>query len=78
MIQIKIFYFAHLREKRGRGEEILQIQKGYSAGNLLDEIFKDSISKHHLRVAINNEYLGMDTILSHGDEVVFVPPVAGG
>ncbi len=31
-----------------------------------------------LRVAINDRYATMDTPLSPGDRVVFIPPVAGG
>lgn len=29
-------------------------------------------------VAVNREYAGADTILADGDEVAFIPPVAGG
>jgi len=32
----------------------------------------------HLRVAINDRYATMETLLQPGDRVVFIPPVAGG
>ena len=28
--------------------------------------------------AVNREYVGADTVLRDGDEVAFLPPVAGG
>ena len=37
-----------------------------------------SIDQDALRVAINGDFAEFDVSLSKGDEVVFIPPVAGG
>jgi molybdopterin synthase sulfur carrier subunit len=31
-----------------------------------------------VRVAVNEEFCGNDTVLSDGDVVAFIPPVSGG
>jgi len=32
----------------------------------------------HIRVAVNCEYSAPDALLAEGDEIAFIPPVAGG
>ena len=78
--EICVRYHAMLRETAGIDVEIIQTHARTAAC-----LFRELQRKHgfrlpetHLRVAINNEFSPMDQVLAKGDEVVFVPPVAGG
>ena len=80
MKTIRLQYFAILREKRGQPEESRQTSAS-SPAELYDELkaeFHFPLAKHQLRVAINGEFSAMDASLSEGDEIVYIPPVAGG
>lgn len=82
LVQIKLLYFASLREKLGRTEEELEIKTGLTPEQVLKEIFPSAQDyeswRSCLRVAINQEYAPWDRPLQSGDEVTFIPPVAGG
>jgi molybdopterin converting factor subunit 1 len=77
---IHLRYFAILREQRGLSEETLE-----TAASTPQALYRALSSSHpftlppeRIRVAVNDRFTGMDTVLSDGDTVVFVPPVAGG
>lgn len=83
---MKVLYFAWLRTKAGTGEEevtppahvttvgtLIEWLKSRSAG--LAEIFSDM---RVIRVAVNQDYVGLDHVLKAGDEIAFFPPVTGG
>lgn len=79
-IHLKIQYFAGLRQERGLSEETLQTQAENPA-----QLFQELVERHgisfpaeHLKVAINDEFSTWEALLSDGDSVVFIPPVAGG
>ena len=79
-IKIKIKYFAALREKAGLSSEEVETA-AKSPRELYKELvsrFEFSLSENQIRVAINDEYKCLDTPLSGGDSVTFIPPVAGG
>ena len=78
--KIKIFYYAILREQARRNEEILET-KALTALELFEELkgkYSFSISKDKVRLAINNSFCDWKAAIKTGDEVVFIPPVAGG
>ena len=77
---VHILYFALLREQRGLSEETVTTE-ARTAG----DFYRELKVKHHftlspglLRVAINNEFQPLEAELKSGDDVVFIPPVAGG
>ena len=83
---MKVLYFAWLRTKAGIGEEeifppeevtsvalLVEWLKSRSAG--LTEAFADM---KVVRVAVNQDYVGLDAPVKAGDEVAFFPPVTGG
>jgi molybdopterin-guanine dinucleotide biosynthesis protein A/molybdopterin converting factor small subunit len=79
-IQLKIQYFAVLREERGVSEETLETRAENPA-----QLFQELADRHgisfpgdRLKVAINDEFTSWETPLHDGDNVVFIPPVAGG
>ena len=78
---IKVKYFALLREKAGLDEEMLTIsdnETGESLFHQLSEKYSFSLNLSQCLVVVNEEYSPKDAILNEGDEVVFIPPVAGG
>lgn len=80
MKTIELKYFAQLREIAQKDAENLQTEACTPAG-LYEEVKQKYQFPHkqkHLMVAINEEFSGWDYLLQEGDEVVFIPPVAGG
>jgi molybdopterin synthase sulfur carrier subunit len=77
---IKLLYFAILREKLGKQEEMLEFSG--SVGELrrllverepnLTDVLKVCL------FAVNQEYVGEDYILKGGETVAVIPPVSGG
>lgn len=79
---VRLLFFAVLREIAGTGERELSLQAGTTAREVWD-----SLRRSYARladyteppmVAINETYADPDTTLSDGDELAFIPPVAGG
>ena len=80
MKKVKLQYFAILRDHRGESTEILETEAN-SAGELYEELkskYSFPLSIDRLQVAINEEFAGMDQEIQEKDEIVFIPPVAGG
>ncbi len=78
--RIQVQYYALLRESRGTSQEIISTSAA-TAGALYEELkvkhgFQLPIAL--VRVAINNEFRPWETPLKPGDQVVLIPPVAGG
>ena len=78
--EIRVQYYALLREQAGRSEERLTTQ-----ARTPRELYAELAARHPftlppemLRVAINAEFADWTRALHAGDAVVFIPPVAGG
>ncbi|MFT5387727.1 MAG: molybdopterin converting factor subunit 1 [Lysobacterales bacterium] len=79
-ISIKVIYYAIFREQAGKSNETFTTLSG-NAEELYHELatkYKFSLSDDIVRVSINNEYVSFNAHLNDGDEVIFIPPVAGG
>lgn len=77
---VTVRYFAMFREKRGADCETIETD-ALSAADLFDELssrYGFTMPRAIVRVAINQEFKQFDDEISDGDEIVFVPPVAGG
>ncbi|XOV81805.1 MAG: molybdopterin converting factor subunit 1 [bacterium] len=82
MSQIKVLFFASLREQMGVAELTL------TAGNLADiyhqvkvqmgEQALQSLQADNVRIALNQDLVEHEFTLNDGDEVAFLPPVTGG
>lgn len=79
-LQLKVQYFAVLREQRGLTEERLDL-----AVSTPGELYALLRARHGftlepkmVRAAVNGRFAPMDGALASGDTVVFIPPVAGG
>ena len=79
-MQIKVQYYAILREQAGRSEETVATA-ARTPRDLYAELQRRhpfSLGTESLRVAINAEFGDWSQPLAEGDAVVFIPPVAGG
>lgn len=81
-MRVTVRLFARLRDLAGAGE----LDCDMPAGARVSDVWR-WLAEHHPAVAahgssvsaaVNAEYARMDTALSEGDEVAFLPPVSGG
>ncbi len=79
-MKLNIKYFAALRECAGKSDECLNVEVSTveDVYQMLNEKYSFSVDRHHLKVALNEEYAKFDDKVSDGDTLVFIPPVAGG
>lgn len=82
---VKVLFFAGLREALGVGSESLALPVGVTTvGGLRDllaargEPWSALATAKNLRVAVNQQMVGLETPVKNGDEVAFFPPVTGG
>lgn len=83
---MQLLYFAWIRERTGVAEEQLALPDGVAdVGGLIEHLkargggYDAALSNlSAVRVAVNQEYVGLDHPLADGDEVAFFPPVTGG
>ncbi|HHH45554.1 MAG TPA: molybdopterin converting factor subunit 1 [Thiotrichales bacterium] len=76
-MQVRVRYFAALRERVGRAEESIEVPDGCTAGEVWRQATGGPLPENVL-VAVNMEYTGPDRPVADGDEVAFFPPVTGG
>ena len=80
MKTVHIQYFAALRELAHRSTETLRSDAATPAqlyGELLAR-YGFTLDPDDIRVVINDEFGDWSTALKDGDDIVFLPPVAGG
>lgn len=77
---VSILYFAKLREARGLDEEQITTVACTAAGLYEELRFKHRLPLEldALRCARNGDFCAWSSMIKEGDEVVFIPPVAGG
>ncbi|MDP9359883.1 MAG: molybdopterin converting factor subunit 1 [Acidobacteriota bacterium] len=82
MLKVRLLFFAVLREIAGRSEEVVELPDGSRAGDVWQRLrdehgaLRDYIQPP--MIAVNESYVGVDELLRDGDELAFIPPVAGG
>lgn len=77
---LTVRYFASLRDHRGVSQETLEtpptsVLQLYLS---LNEKHQFPLSPAQVRYVVNGAYVDPSETLQSGDEVVFIPPVAGG
>ena len=81
-MQIKVLYFAVVRERRGASDEVLDLPPGSDVATALATIAKQQPDLApllpRLQVAVNQRVVVATTPLRDGDEVALIPPVSGG
>ena len=81
-MQVRLRYFAIIREALGRGEETRAVPEGTTAGDLFDLLATEQPRLARMKATtllmVNQEYVGPDHRLRDGDELALIPPVSGG
>lgn len=77
---IRLRYFALLREHTHRDFEVRNTtsRKCVELYKELQLEYEFPLPPSRIKVAVNGEFVDLEHPLQAGDEVVFIPPVAGG
>lgn len=81
-MRVTVLYFAAARERASVASDTLELPEGATAGDALAE----ACARHpalqavagKLRLAVDQEFAGVDRKLRDGGEVALIPPVSGG
>ena len=77
---LNLLHFAQLRDEVGAAETTHTTTCATAAG-VYDELRMAhglSLTRKHLKVAVNGDFADWSTRISDGDELAFIPPVSGG
>lgn len=81
-MQVRTLFFASYRDLVGASTLELRLPEGSTVSDLVGRIRERGGGYGSLpadpAVAVNREYASSDVALRDGDEVAFIPPVAGG
>jgi MoaE-MoaD fusion protein len=81
-MNVRLRYFAILRETLGKPGESREVPEETTAGELFDLIASESPRlaglKRSVMLMVNQEYVSADHRLREGDELALIPPVSGG
>lgn len=81
-MNVRIRYFASLRDTTGRGEETLTLREGCNVADVRGLILARYPQLQPILercvYAVNRGYVPLETALHDGDELVFIPPMGGG
>ncbi|HEX8254703.1 MAG TPA: molybdopterin converting factor subunit 1 [Thermoanaerobaculia bacterium] len=81
-MKVRLLFFAVLRDIAGSDERDLVLDEGTTAADVWQSL-RTSYAKladytQPPMIAINETYAAPDAVLREGDELAFIPPVAGG
>ena len=78
-MQVQLLFFARLKRETGLEQTLMEVPDGATVRDVA-KLVEDQhgISLKGCMVAVNEAYASPDQELSGGDEVAFLPPVAGG
>jgi len=81
-MEVRTLFFAQYRDVVGSSSLEVELPVGATVGELVDALRSRGSPFDRLptdpAVAVNRSYSGGERVLSAGDEVAFIPPVAGG
>jgi MoaE-MoaD fusion protein len=81
-VRVRILYFAVFRERLRRDEEEIDLPAGTTVAGAIDALAAqhEVIGKlrGRFRVAVNQDFADDSHVISDGDEIALIPPVAGG
>ena len=81
-MQVRTLFFAAYRDAMGTGSLDLELPDGTTVGDLIGRLRSRGTPFDRLppapAVALNRTLVRGDTRLAPGDEIAFLPPVAGG
>ena len=81
-MNVRLLYFAVLRDITGTNQTEMTVRDGAKAADVWQSL-RDRYSalaeyRNPPMIAINENYATPETLLRDGDELAFIPPVAGG
>ena len=81
-MRVRLLYFAVLRDIAGTNEAVLELPEGTRAAEVWQRLRSEygalADYKQPPMTAVNESYVRADAVLHDGDELAFIPPVAGG
>ncbi|HEX3581737.1 MAG TPA: MoaD/ThiS family protein [Thermoanaerobaculia bacterium] len=81
-MRVRMLYFAVLRDIIGKSEADVTIPEGSRPADVWQMLRRDhgelADYEQPPLTAINESYAAADSVLRDGDELAFIPPVAGG
>jgi molybdopterin converting factor subunit 1 len=81
-MRVRVLYFASFRDAAGRDEEERELPDGSDVAALWRQLATEvplfAKMPGPAPAAVNREHSPVTTVLRAGDEVAFLPPVAGG
>jgi molybdopterin converting factor subunit 1 len=81
-MRVRLLFFAVLREITGQTESDIELPEGTRPRevwqNLRASYAKLADYEQPPMTAVNESYASPDSVLHDGDELAFIPPVAGG
>ena len=78
MIQVRVRFFASLRERFDRAEQLVDTTPDCTVAELWALVSGQPSLPENLLCARNHDYVAPEATLHDGDEVAFFPPVTGG
>ena len=81
-MKIRLLFFAVLRDIAGRSEDVIELPDATRAGDVWQRLRDEHAAlRDYIQppmIAVNESYVGAEEPLRDGDELAFIPPVAGG
>ncbi len=80
-MRVRVLLFGVLKERIGRAEQELELPTGARVAEVVawaSGVMLDGGLLRSTAVAVNREYVAVETELRDGDEVALLPPVSGG
>ena len=81
-MRIKLRFFASLRERLRRGEEVREVPPGATVRTVWELLKQENPElgavEKAMSFAVAQEYVDKDHPLQDNDELAFIPPVSGG
>ena len=81
-MRINVRFFASLRERLKKSEEVREVPDGATVGTVWDLLKREhpelAAVEKSIAFAVGQEYVDKNHPLQDNDELAFIPPVSGG
>ena len=81
-MEVRVLFFAQLRELFGASEKILEMSEGETVGQVVELLVEGSKNSgvfwSAIKYAVNEEFSDLSRELKDQDTLVLIPPVSGG
>ena len=81
-MQIEVLLFASLDDESDQRTLSVELPEGATVAQLRNRLGAENprlaVRLPQIRIAVNQEFAGDDTVINEGAEVALIPPVSGG